>query len=121
MSSCASGTRRGGRSRSSLLRARKVEKVMCRAQPDVVVLESGTVCEFEVFVTPHCTYSIHDILVATGTTIGKESFNVQVNFRAETTTTTLLHCDDIVTAKQIAEWSLGMVYEGKSGEWLRSR
>ena len=79
------------------------EKATYRAQPDVIVLEKGTACEFEVFLTAHCTCSIRDILRAAGMTTVKQSFNVQVDVEAETTITTLLHCDEIVTAKQIGE------------------
>ena len=78
-------------------------------------------CEFDVSVTAPCTSSIHDILMVTRMTIAKESFNVQASVDVEKTDTTLWHCDDIVAATQIPEWSLGMVYEGEFGGWLRSR
>ena len=63
-----------GKMREQLLVSEKeAEKVTYRAEPEVVVL--GQACEFGVFVTPLCTFNIRDILVATGMTIGKESFN----------------------------------------------
>ena len=64
------------------------------------MLEKGTACEFEVFLTAHCTCSIRDILTAAGMTTVKQSFNVQVDVEAETTISTKLH-HDVVVAEPI--------------------
>ena len=57
-----------------LANEKEAEKATYRAQPDVVVLEKGTACEFEVFVTPHCSCTVKDeIVVAARAGKGKRS------------------------------------------------
>ena len=63
--------------------------------------ELGEACEFEVFVTPPCTCSARDVVMLTGMTTGKESFNHQVDVDVITTATTKLHHDDDVVAEQM--------------------
>ena len=63
--------------------------------------ELGEACEFEVFVTPLCTCSARDVVMLTGMTTGKESFNHQVDVDVITTATTKLNHDDDVVAEQM--------------------
>ena len=43
-----------------LVNNRNFEKAAFRVFPETVVLEKGMVCEFEVYVTPHCTCTLED-------------------------------------------------------------
>ena len=89
-------------------------------EPKIAVIETGRACEFEVVLTPMCSFQVQDrvVLVSQKTDATKTS-NVAIKLRAETVVTTQLSFD--VIEKQIGEGSFGIVSRGHSeGTLLRS-
>ena len=89
------------------------DRYTLRVVPDVVVLEHGMACEFEIFVMPLCSCTIDDKIAVVVRRSGyAETGSVYVGFKAVTDVTTKLHYDDIVCEKKIGEGSFGIVFKG---------
>ncbi|ELP83590.1 protein serine/threonine kinase, putative [Entamoeba invadens IP1] len=78
------------------------------------LLCTGFACEFEVFLTPHCTLTLEDkIAVVTLDISTGEMATFPINLFVKTEKTTRLDFDDIVEEKKLGEGSFGIVYKGK--------
>ncbi|ELP89851.1 protein serine/threonine kinase, putative [Entamoeba invadens IP1] len=89
------------------------EKYTIRTEPKIVSLKSGFACEFEVFLTPHCTLTLEDkiaVVTLDISTGGMATF--PINLFVKTEKTTRLDFDDIVEEKKLGEGSFGIVYKG---------
>ena len=69
-------------------------------------------CEFEVFITPHCTCTLEDELSLVTKRRDGTTQTKRVGVCFETELTTKLHFDDIICEKQIGEGSFGVVFKG---------
>ena len=102
-----------GRVKVQLVASEKeAEKAAVRVAPDVAVLERGMACEFEVFVTPHCTCALRDDVCVVARGASGRTVTKRVGVALETELSTRLHYDDVAAEKQIGEGSFGVVFKG---------
>lgn len=88
-------------------------KYQLRILPEVVTIEKGKACEFEVFIKPLCTCNIDEniVLIALDLKKGKE-IQHQIGIKATTVITTRLDPIELVEENKLGEGSFGIVYKG---------
>jgi len=85
-----------------------------RIEPEVITIEKGKACEFEIFIKPLCTCNIEDNIVLTtlNQKKGKEN-QYQIGIKATTEITTRLDPDELTEDIKLGEGSFGIVYKGR--------
>ncbi|GAB1226950.1 hypothetical protein ENUP19_0312G0002 [Entamoeba nuttalli] len=91
------------------------EKYSIRTNPNVIIIEGGYACEFEVFITIKCTTKINDKIMIISKTLNKaqEETIKSISISGETEISTRLDQDEIKEEKKIGEGSFGIVYVGE--------
>ncbi|ELP93554.1 protein serine/threonine kinase, putative [Entamoeba invadens IP1] len=89
------------------------DKYEIRTNPQLITLKKGKAVEFEVFIRPLCTCSLHEriALVVLDLQKGKQ-FDVLISLKVKTTITTRLDYDELKEKNKIGEGSFGIVYKG---------
>ncbi|ELP89019.1 protein serine/threonine kinase, putative [Entamoeba invadens IP1] len=93
------------------------DKYTIRTNPNLITLKKGEACEFEIFITPLCTFKIEDqlkvisLVMKTG-----EKFTEDIKMKIETEMSTRLDPDELQDIKAIGEGSFGVVYLGEYRE-----
>ncbi|ELP94371.1 serine/threonine protein kinase HT1, putative [Entamoeba invadens IP1] len=84
-----------------------------RTEPKLVTLKSGFACEFEVFLTPYCTFNLEDkiAIVSLDLNSGMSSMSYVI-INAKTENSTCLDYDELIEEKKLGEGSFGIVYKG---------
>ncbi|ELP89644.1 hypothetical protein EIN_201990 [Entamoeba invadens IP1] len=89
------------------------DKYTIKTNPQLVTLKKGFVCEFEVFITPHCTLNFNDNFVIVSLDISTDKIvNFDFPFSIETENSTKLNYEEIEEKKKLGEGSFGIVYLG---------
>ncbi|BFU21946.1 protein kinase domain containing protein [Entamoeba histolytica] len=91
------------------------EKYSIRTNPNVITIEGGYACEFELFITIKCTAKIKDKIMIISKTLNKaqEETIKSISIEGETEISTRLDPDEIKEEKKIGEGSFGIVYVGE--------
>ncbi|GAB1228268.1 hypothetical protein ENUP19_0389G0001 [Entamoeba nuttalli] len=91
------------------------EKYSIRTNPNVITIEGGYACEFEIFITIKCTTKINDKIMIISKTLNKaqEETIKSILISGETEISTRLDPDEIKEEKKIGEGSFGIVYVGE--------
>ncbi|GAT99211.1 hypothetical protein CL6EHI_001630 [Entamoeba histolytica] len=91
------------------------EKYSIRTNPNVITIEGGYACEFELFITIKCTTKIKDKIMIISKTLNKaqEETIKSISIEGETEISTRLDPDEIKEEKKIGEGSFGVVYVGE--------
>ncbi|EDS89091.1 tyrosine kinase putative [Entamoeba histolytica] len=91
------------------------EKYSIRINPNVITIEGGYACEFELFITIKCTTKIKDKIMIISKTLNKaqEETIKSISIEGETEISTRLDPDEIKEEKKIGEGSFGIVYVGE--------
>ncbi|BFU23676.1 protein kinase domain containing protein [Entamoeba histolytica] len=91
------------------------EKYSIRTNPNVITIEGGYACEFEVFITIKCTTKIKDKIMIISKTLNKaqEETIKSISIEGETEISTRLDPDEIKEEKKIGEGTFGIVYVGE--------
>ncbi|GAB1227632.1 hypothetical protein ENUP19_0347G0012 [Entamoeba nuttalli] len=91
------------------------EKYSIRTNPNVIIIEGGYACEFEVFIIIKCTTKIKDKIMIISKTLNKaqEETIKSISISGETEISTRLDPDEIKEEKKIGEGSFGIVYVGE--------
>ncbi|GAB1226914.1 hypothetical protein ENUP19_0310G0007 [Entamoeba nuttalli] len=91
------------------------EKYSIRTNPNVITIEGGYACEFELFITIKCTTKIKDKIMIISKTLNKaqEETIKSISISGETEISTRLDPDEIKEEKKIGEGSFGIVYVGE--------
>ncbi|ELP93685.1 protein serine/threonine kinase, putative [Entamoeba invadens IP1] len=89
------------------------EKYTIRTNPELIILEKGEACEFEVYVTPLCSFTTEEKIVISYSK-SKSHKHSQVTFPLSVTTilSTRLDPDELLETEKIGEGSFGVVYKG---------
>ncbi|ELP85704.1 protein serine/threonine kinase, putative [Entamoeba invadens IP1] len=89
------------------------DKYSIRTEPQLVTLKKGMACEFEVFVTPHCSLKLHDeMMIVTMNIENGETLSVPIAIEITTENSTKLDYDELKEDKKLGEGSFGIVYKG---------
>ncbi|ELP87656.1 protein serine/threonine kinase, putative [Entamoeba invadens IP1] len=89
------------------------DKYSIRTEPQLVTLKKGEACEFEVFVTPHCSLKLHDeMMIVTMNIENSETLSVPIAIEITTENSTKLDYDELKEDKKLGEGSFGIVYKG---------
>ncbi|GAB1225967.1 hypothetical protein ENUP19_0270G0001 [Entamoeba nuttalli] len=91
------------------------EKYSIRTNPNVIIIEGGYACEFEIFITIKCTTKINDKIMIISKTLNKaqEETIKSISISGETEISTRLDPDEIKEEKKIGEGTFGIVYVGE--------
>ncbi|GAB1223499.1 hypothetical protein ENUP19_0149G0037 [Entamoeba nuttalli] len=91
------------------------EKYSIRTNPNIIIIEGGYACEFEIFITIKCTTKINDKIMIISKTLNKaqEETIKSILISGETEISTRLDPDEIKEEKKIGEGSFGIVYVGE--------
>ncbi|GAB1222119.1 hypothetical protein ENUP19_0093G0042 [Entamoeba nuttalli] len=91
------------------------EKYSIRTNPNVITIEGGYACEFELFITIKCTTKIKDKIMIISKTLNKaqEETIKSISISGETEISIRLDPDEIKEEKKIGEGSFGIVYIGR--------
>ncbi|GAB1228111.1 hypothetical protein ENUP19_0374G0022 [Entamoeba nuttalli] len=91
------------------------EKYSIRTNPNVITIEGGYACEFELFITIKCTTKINDKIMIISKTLNKaqEETIKSILISGETEISTRLDPDEIKEEMKIGEGSFGIVYVGE--------
>ena len=88
-------------------------KYQLRIQPEVISLQKGKACEFEIYITPLCTCNIDDSIVLTALDLkGANEYQYQIGIKAKTIITTRLDPEELIEERKLGEGSFGIVYKG---------
>ncbi|ELP87138.1 tyrosine protein kinase, putative [Entamoeba invadens IP1] len=89
-------------------------KYTLETQPNVVVLESGFACEFEIFLTVECTTTLFEqMLIVTNSYIKDVQKTKKIEFTATSKLTTRLDYHELKEEKKLGEGSFGIVFLGE--------
>ncbi|EDS88975.1 serine threonine kinase putative [Entamoeba histolytica] len=91
------------------------EKYSIRTNQNIITIEGGYACEFEVFITIKCTTKIKDKIMIISKTLNKaqEETIKSISIEGETEISTRLDPDEIKEEKKIGEGTFGIVYVGE--------
>ncbi|GAT98862.1 hypothetical protein CL6EHI_123290 [Entamoeba histolytica] len=91
------------------------EKYSIRTNQNIITIEGGYACEFEVFITIKCTTKIKDKIMIISKTLNKaqEETIKSISIEGGTEISTRLDPDEIKEEKKIGEGSFGIVYVGE--------
>ncbi|ELP91473.1 protein serine/threonine kinase, putative [Entamoeba invadens IP1] len=89
------------------------DKYSIRTEPQLVTLKKGEACEFEIFVTPHCSLKLQDeMMIVTMNIENGETVSVPIAIEITTENSTKLDYDELKEDKKLGEGSFGIVYKG---------
>ncbi|ELP85534.1 protein serine/threonine kinase, putative [Entamoeba invadens IP1] len=107
------GNKSTGRLKVQLTTRFGCDKYSIRTEPQLITLKKGEACEFEVFVTPHCTMKLTDEIKIVTLDLDKgETKTVSLKITLTTENSTKLDYDELITEKKLGEGSFGIVYKG---------
>ncbi|EDR25791.1 protein serine/threonine kinase, putative [Entamoeba dispar SAW760] len=91
------------------------EKYSIRTNPNIITIEGGYACEFEIFITIKCTTKIKEQIMIISKTLNKtqEEIIKSISIKGETQISTRLDPDEIKEEHKIGEGSFGIVYIGE--------
>ncbi|EDR25189.1 tyrosine protein kinase, putative [Entamoeba dispar SAW760] len=91
------------------------EKYSIRIKPNIITIEGGYACEFEIFITIKCTTKIKEQIMIISKTLNKtqEEIIKSISIKGETQISTRLDPDEIKEENKIGEGSFGIVYIGE--------
>ena len=89
------------------------DKYQIRTNPQIITLEKGEACDFEVYITPLCTTEMNDMIRLITLDIkegSQEIIDIPIHFKTEMTTR--LDPDELIDEKLIGKGSFGVVFLG---------
>ena len=91
----------------------KLSKFSIRTNPEVIIINKGEACEFEIFITPICTCTLDEKLTIVSVDIkkGQDEFGT-IGIKAQTEMSTRLDPDELHEDKKLGEGSFGIVFKG---------
>ncbi|EDR21752.1 protein serine/threonine kinase, putative [Entamoeba dispar SAW760] len=91
------------------------EKYSIRTNPNIITIEGGYACEFEIFITIKCTTKIKEQMMIISKTLNKtqEEIIKSISIKGETQISTRLDPDEIKEEHKIGEGTFGIVYIGE--------
>ena len=91
-----------------------VVKYSIRTQPEIIAVRQGEACEFELFLTIHCTCKLNDeiMVISKPTRNSNEELLCSLKIIAESEISMRIDPDELEEEKKIGEGSFGVVYLG---------